>query len=1157
MKKVFSIALALAMVLSFGVTAFASGEAGSAEAPVIELTGPETYELSGWMYTVEADEITIIQAPQTVKDEEVILIPGAIAGETVDAFGNGGSVMSNNKLSGTWALFAKELGYLADSSIHDFNDTVAWVIPASVQVSDAPWLSCSGYVMTEDGSSAAAAAALNGKEVADIAGCKDFTVAANTENGWISPAGTYSVPADVYGMSTIFAVSAAEGYKIASITVDGKTTPFTELTQEYSLTYTFSADSASIEAAFVALDEGEKETRSFSSGNEYAYVELVDGAVADGAELPDDLYRVSDPNAAVTDYVNALGVSTGIYYINGNSLYEQVYCSQASDAVEYLTKAEAINDLYLTHGMVYGKDYDILRLHNYYENITNGPARGVISMYCTYCYKLVDASAADGSVLDGQTVYSLNTTNNAALFAQGVGEYTVNDFVAYCYTGGRGPSESGNFYGVGSQIHADGGQEGKITQSDRLPADSTVTMVLNQPKVLGTNNAVYSTANGIIEINGGDIFAASSGGHGPYVSQGGQIFLNTAGTNLINADGSINITDPQAVTIPDYAYAAMTQDADGNNVLDITEHPDDVTVVVSGLDAGTALATDKGGGTIVANQVVTKCYGLRSAGVYTIGYSESWVYVFNSDCTSNLDAALCSASAGYGYAFNCRLQGCMGLKVRASGNTNTEDAGLWVENSRISAYYDALAEEDAYVVGSPEEFIAAIGTEAGIEPQGANESYAEYLTRADATLYDYIVNQGNSYGSSMNIFIDPANTPHYNENGILWWYLDRSKTPGYSGGNKFAVIYSDGSPAVVNVKACLLTNDNYTLYGPDSNWWNGLTEEEQSIYTPADNLLASAENGGKLNVTFVDQNSATYWDVTGASKETCEMVGDFYVGPKSTNAVNATLVNSQWTGTVIYADPSLATSGEMGADAVGFSYITLTEGSVWTVTEECTVHGLTVDDSSTVIGTVTENEDGSFTVSPADTAVSGIAAPAAAEPAGEASAEPAAGENVMGVATISPAGYSADWAGYQAYCIDSLGNSTNAEVAAMAIAEIGAFDEAAYTDETEPFAMLISFGDFVSYSDFLAAAGGGAAPAGGATAMSEQELFDAYIQYLRDYMAGYAGEGDGSGFDDAAKTMALGELDTVAYGDDVNAFPIEMFVSQFGADHYDVWVAAQ
>lgn len=969
MKKLLSVLLALVMVLMLGASAFASGEASgeTAAPPEIELSGPITAEQSGWMYTVEDGVITVIQAPQSVKSEMVVLLPGYMAGETVDALGNGGAVMSNNKLNGSWALFPEELGYLADSSIHDFNNTVAWVISASVEVSDAPWLSCSGYVMTEAGSSAAASAALNGKEVRDIAGCTPFVVA-NTENGSITPAGTYAVPAEIYGLSTMLTVSAAEGYKIASITVDGKTTEITDFLQDYTFNYTFSADSTGIDAAFAALDEGEKETRTFStSGTSYAYTEIIPGAVADGAELPDDLYKVEDPNASVTDYVHALGVSTGVFYKNGDSLYEEIYSSQATE-VEYLTKAEVINGMYETQGLVYGRDYDIIRLHNYYANITSGPSRGTIIMYCTYLYKMVDETSDDGSLLDGQLVYSADNVDHASVFAQGLGEYTINDLIVYCYTSGRGPSESGNFYGVGSQVHVDGGTEGKIATSD-IHYDTSI-LRLNQPQILGRNNSIYATGRGLAIIQGGDIFAASSGGHGPYVSQGGQILLNTEGTNLINEDGSVNIIDPEATEIPDYSYAAMGQDEDGNNILVLNEHPDDVTVIVSGLDAGTALATDKGGGTIVANQVVTKCYGLRSAGVYTIGNSESWVYVFNSDCTSNLDAALCSASAGYGFAFNCRLQGCMGLKVRASGNTSTEDAGLWVKNSRIAASYDAQAEEDAYVVGSPDEFIAEIGEAAGIEPQGANETYADYLTRADAALYQYIVEEGNAYGSSMNIFIDPANSPHYNAGGITWWYLDRSKTPGYSGGNKFAVIYSDGSPAVVNVDSCLLTNDNYANYGVESEWWNSLTEAEKAIYTPADNLIASAENSGKLNVTFVNENSRTKWDVTGASDETCELVGDFYVGPKDTNAVNATLVNSEWTGTVIYADPSLATSGEMGAEAVGFAYITLTEGSVWTVTEECTVAELTVDETSTIIGTVTENADGTFTVSPAAPAAS-------------------------------------------------------------------------------------------------------------------------------------------------------------------------------------------
>ena len=1084
LKKLAVLALVLCMVFMLGVCALASsgeasgeasGETASdANAPAsVTVEGASTTgEIAGWMYTEDENGLTIIQSPLTLKAEMVVLLPGMIGEQKVDVLGNGNAVMSNNKLDGTWVLFPEELGYIGSSAIHDYNDTIAWVIPGTVGVSDDPWLSCSGYVITEDDSPAAAAAELNGKEVESIDGLAKFTVTAG-ENGYITPAGTYYMPAEIAGLGTQFTVTSAENYKITSVTVDGKTTTFDEMTQEYVINYTFSADSEAISAEFEPLAADETETRSFASGPSYAYIDIVDGAVAEGTALPDDLYLIQSFETKVTDYVHALGVSTGIYYVYNGELYEEVYSSQATET-EFSTKAEIINAMYETKGWVYGEDYDVIRLHNYYANITSGPSRGVVSMFCTYLYKLVDETAAsaepsgeasgeasaeaDGSVLDGQTVYSADNVDHAGVFVQGEGDYTIEDLTVYGYTSGRGPSESGNFYGVGSQVHVDGGTEGKIAASD-IHYDTAI-LRLNNGRILGTNNSIYATGRGLAILEGGDIFSCSSGGHGPYVSQGGQIIINTDGTNLINEDGTVNITDPEATEIPDSSIAAMGQAADGSNELVLNEHDDDVTVIVSGLDAGTALATDKGGGTIVANQVVTKCYGLRSAGVYTIGYSESWVYVFNSDCTSNLDAALCSASAGYGYAFNCRLQGCMGLKVRASGNTNTEDAGLWVENCRIAASYDAQDEEDAYVVGSPEEFIAEIGEQAGIEPQGKDESYADFITRADAALYDYIVTQGNDYGSSMNIFIDPANTPHYNEGGITWWYLDRSKTPGYSGGNKFAVIYSDGSPAVVNVDSCLLTNDNYTDYGPESEWWNSLTAEEQAIYTPADNLIASAENGGKLNVTFVNENSQTKWDVTGKSDETCEMNGDFYVGPKNTNAVNATLVNSEWTGTVIYADPSLATSGEVGDEAVGAAYITLTEGSVWTVTEECVVDGLTVDDSSRVIGTVTENADGSFTVSPAE--------------AGSASAEP------------------------------------SAEPAAATTAK---------------------------------------------TAMSDEEAFAAYVQYLRDYIATYAGEGDGSGFDEGARQMAAGELDTVAYGDDLTQFPFEMFVGVFGADDYDSWYA--
>ncbi|MGM9615205.1 MAG: hypothetical protein ACI3W7_06755 [Oscillospiraceae bacterium] len=69
------------------------------------------------------------------------------------------------------------------------------------------------------------------------------------------------------------------------------------------------------------------------------------------------------------------------------------------------------------------------------------------------------------------------------------------------------------------------------------------------------------------------------------------------------------------------------------------------------------------------------------------------------------------------------------------------------------------------------------------------------------------------------------------------------------------------------------------------------------------------------------------------------------------------------------------------------------------------------------------------------------------------------------------------------------------------------------------------------------------------------EEYDAYEAYLREYMESYTGVGDGNGFDDGARSMAIGELDGVGFGADVNAFPFEMFVTQFGALSFAAFMA--
>jgi hypothetical protein len=972
MKRTLALVLAFALLLSLGCVAYAADED-------LQVQG-------GWEYYINEDGGAVITAaPDTVKQTMCVLIPGELGGAQVVQFGTGTqNVMSNNKNSGNYVLYPQGLETIAAISTYDFNDTVAWSIPASVtDVTAGSWSSCGGALYAFEGS---AAASVSGKT---ILSAEEDTVAftiSGGEGGFVTPEGTWYVPTAMTegGFSVEITIESAENYKIASVTVNGETTEYTTKTTSARTVYDLAdlADKAQagVSVEFAPLDAGETEDRVFSQSESESVISILDGAVADGVDLPEDVFYTGYTSTA--NYDNALGICTGDYYVYEGQLYIMVECNQSST---FTTKAEAINYYYESDGWVYGRDYDLIKLWVYGASSSNkgggsgeasgdasGEASGLSAVQtelvaeslgfgggsgfnACYLYKLVDTSDGTDSPINN-TVQINGGTNEACLMAEGVGTYAVTNFTAQGTQHGAGPSECLNFFGNGSQIHVNGGTGEKLTSSDIFAEGTTTRLVLNQTHVLGTANSVYATGQGQLVIQGGDYFSCTSCGHGPYCSLGGQILINVEDTNLVDENGVVNIVDPQVETIPDYTLAGMGQDEEGSNVMTVTDHDDDVTVIVTGMDAGTCLATDSGGGVIVANKVVTKSYGLRSAGVYTIGSNESWVYLFNSDCTSLQDAGLCSASSGYAYAFNCRLQGPQGLKTRASTYSDTENAGLWVEHSRVAATFDNEAFEEAYPVGSPEEMIATYGEDAGIEPwDEANESYVEYLTRADEALYQAIMVDGTisfPMDSTMVLFVDPANSDRYNAGSLLWWFVDRSLTPGHSGGNKFSVIYVTGAQAPISVDSTMLTNDNYTLYGPDSDWYQSLSDSEKAEYTPADNLLVSVENGGVGNITFTNENDQTKWDLTGESDETCELVGDFYLSvpcdgsePGTTagavNVINASFVNSQWSGCVKYADDT------------GVCNLTFDKDSQWIVTEESTIASLTVEEGADIQATMT------------------------------------------------------------------------------------------------------------------------------------------------------------------------------------------------------------
>lgn len=604
-----------------------------------------------------------------------------------------------------------------------------------------------------------------------------------------------------------------------------------------------------------------------------------------------------------------MGISTGDYYTAGGKVYKMVYSSQKKNTPEYYSKAEVINGVYKNKAYIYGKDYDLIRLYNYHEDVTSGPSKGEVTLYCTYLYKSIDASDIKNNTIEN------SKTNTASIFAQKGSNLTLKDFTTSCYTASTGPSEAGNFFGLGSSIQVDGGDAS--TPASTVINKDTATLTLYNPNILGTVNSVYSAANGVGYIQGGNIFSCSSGGHGPYVSSGGQLLLNTLLTNLVDSTGKVNrdVATLTATTRPSSDLGTMVR-VNGKMQGVFASHNDDQTSIVTGDEAGTALATDTGGGVIVANQVSTKTFGLRCAGVYSIGSNESWVYCYNSSLTSYLDAALCSASGGYIMAYNCNAAGVMGIKTRAGGDANSKETGVHVYNSRIAAYYDDTEMKKAYDVADPSKW--------------------------DNSILTSIKNKGATSISQLNMFLDKANSPSFKEDSLKWWFTDKSKTPGYSGGNKFSVIYCENSSTPVYVSNTKLVNQNYEEYGDASK----LSSDE----TPADNLLVSVESAGSANVYFTNENSKTKWDLTGDSTDTCELNGDFYLGEyskgsssnpdagKGANALNAKFVNSEWTGTVLYGD----------TDKTGTANLTFDADSSWKVTADTTVSDLEAADLSKI-----------------------------------------------------------------------------------------------------------------------------------------------------------------------------------------------------------------
>lgn len=103
------------------------------------------------------------------------------------------------------------------------------------------------------------------------------------------------------------------------------------------------------------------------------------------------------------------------------------------------------------------------------------------------------------------------------------------------------------------------------------------------------------------------------------------------------------------------------------------------------------------------------------------------------------------------------------------------------------------------------------------------------------------------------------------DNAAKNWFKDGYSTvPGSMGGSVFSVIYTEGSKTLIYIESTKLINKNYQKY-------------KDAPGSKAQNIIIDAEDNGTANVFFINDNTKTKWDLTGVSKETTEIVGDFNI----------------------------------------------------------------------------------------------------------------------------------------------------------------------------------------------------------------------------------------------------------------------------------------
>jgi hypothetical protein len=832
---------------------------------------------NGYAYTVENGKATIT-AYYGGGGGNILIVPSEIGGYPVTTIGNGDQTTFSNGNPGVF-LIPDSVTKLRNRAIYDYNSTYFISIPASVTT-------------IEDGATSSIAIASIAGKAGTLAEsyAKQVGIGFSSEvvnlkaeagtGGTMSITGNYLLPKQLQRSTNLsLQIKADRGYQISDVQVDGKSVAAAKDQRSYTYSY----------ALQTPLSKDIVIKASFAPGGDAT-------ASTQEEENATPTYEFPDYGTSAGKYANVIGICGGEFYASAKDgktvLYQLVKSYTSKDGSILFRSSDELKKYASKQGLTYGKDYDYFHVYNYVE--------GTKTYYTGYLYKTYDGpmtgvKAEVGTLAEAQANYD-GILNMSSIFAQDKADITLKDWTFTDYSSYYGPIEGTNFFGAGSAILAD--------------SESTINLI--NPDYNGGANVAFATYNGTVNIWGGSLLGTAAGAHGLYAANGGKMYMNAK-------DG----VTPELIKRPEYDDAYITRDKKTQEIKLVSKLGDDASALITVMGTGTVLATDSGGGTLVANNIVGKAYGQGSGGVYSIGSNDGLVWVYNSSLTSHMDAGLVSASGGYIYAYNSTIEGLMGIKLRAGQNSTTMSE-VRVKNSSVAAFFDKDELERLFDVVTPGQAEAA--TAAGVE---AGDFYLSLFS-----------GRGRGIGSTSG---DTGNS----------WFDDGYYTvPGSMGGNPFSVIYTEGSKTPIYIESTKLINKNYEKY-------------KDAPGSKAENLLIDAEGNGTANVFFINDNSKTKWDLTGVSDETTEIVGDFYISENTEsleqrmmggqsggmpgggeggmpsggmpggmssgttgNFINATFQNSEWTGTV---------TGVSKNASLNFD-----EKSSWKITADTDIDTLTV-----------------------------------------------------------------------------------------------------------------------------------------------------------------------------------------------------------------------